>query len=98
MLEVWVITSFVLAFGIVLRSFRQRDVAQWRSRPMQAFVLLWYLTGFLGWWVAKRPEALMGGLLVSIAWHAASASARRVPKTRTKEVPVDDPTLASAGD
>lgn len=85
MLNAWIWISFALAFAMVLASFRRRVPIYWQSRGMRAFVLLWYLTGFGGWCVSGRQEALMGGLLVGISWTVAALCARTTRKSRLSE-------------
>lgn len=85
MLTAWIWISFTLAFARVLASFSRRTSVSWRSQAMRVFALLWYFTGFTGWCVSGRREALMGGLLVSVAWTVAALCARTIRKPRVSE-------------
>lgn len=85
MLNAWIWTSFTLAFAMVLASFSRRALVSWRSGAMPGFALLWYFTGFIGWCVSGRREALMGGLLVGIASVLSAFCARSARKPRVSE-------------
>jgi len=87
--EVWALTSFAIALGLALASFRWKDAALWQSAYVRAFVFAWFLVGCFGWWVSKRDDVWTGGLVVFIAWSVASACARRVPETGTRGEQVD---------